>query len=249
MMASDNVTILLISSSKLLKNKFIECLGDGNSNNQFTLMNKSIESLKSQNERVSVPCLICDYLTDQAANESNSNMPPETIYVQLVDAAEKNLINNLVSRSVNAKEAMSRNFQFNVNAIVYLFDETNSDTFAYVQAIHKELQKTFKPFVNNENVRFLLCNMIGATISTTNNGDDAINTSCSTQSAKQVESFLEEFNNNLQVFVCLICRIFFCKLINQLFFDVMISSRNTQQKCLDSARFEISVITNKKQFQ
>lgn len=199
-MVSENVTILLISSSKLLKNKFIECLGDGNSINQFTLMNKSIESLKSQNERVSVPCLICDYLTDQAAaNESNSNMPPETIYVQLVDAAEKSLINNLVSRSVNAKEVMSRNFQFNVNAIVYLFDETNSDTFAYVQAIHKELQKTFKPFVNNQNVRFLLCNMIGATISTTNPSSDENNISFSTQSAKQVESFLEEFNNNLQV--------------------------------------------------
>ena len=199
-MVAENVTILLISSSKLLKNKFIECLGDGNSSNQFTLMNKTIESLKSQNERVNVPCLICDYVTEEAlAKHANSQIPPETTYVQLVDATEKNLINNLISRSVNAE--VNRNFRFSVNGIVYLFDETNSDTFAYIQAIHKELQKTFKGFVSNESFRFLLCNMMGATIQTANNNNNGGENN-STQSMKQVENLLEEFNKNLQVFVC-----------------------------------------------
>ena len=142
-MSSDNITILLISSSKLLKNKFIECLNNENDVNHFTLMTKTIESLKSVTEKINVPCLICDYSTkSMLENQKSPNMPPETSYVQLVDAGDKNLINNLISRTMN-KETNSK-YQFKVNGIVYLYDEKNTDTFAYVQAIHKELQKTFK---------------------------------------------------------------------------------------------------------
>jgi hypothetical protein len=152
-MVNENVTILLISSSKLLKNKFIECLNDENNQNHFTLMNKTIESLKSVNERITVPCLICDYLVQQPTDDGyvqSNNAPPDTRYVQLVDATDKNLINNLISRSINTES--NKNFQFKVNAIVYLYDETNSDTFAYIQTIHRDLQKTFRSYLmENDN--------------------------------------------------------------------------------------------------
>lgn len=122
----------------------------------------------------------------------HSNRPPETTYVQLVDASDKNLINNLISRSIN-KEG-NKKFQFNVNAIVYLYDETSTDTFAYIQAIHRELLNTFKDFLgNNANLGFMLCNMIGATGGSKNSEEESMTM------LKMAENFLEKFNENIQV--------------------------------------------------
>ncbi len=193
-MVNENVTILLISSSKLLKNKFIECLNDENNQNHFTLMNKTIESLKSVNERITVPCLICDYLVQQPTDDGyvqSNNAPPDTRYVQLVDATDKNLINNLISRSINTES--NKNFQFKVNAIVYLYDDTNSDTFVYIQTIHRDLQKTFRSYLmENDNFRFIVANMSNATVSSNFSEDESM------RMLKLAESFLEQFNNNVQ---------------------------------------------------
>lgn len=83
-MVNENVTILLISNSKLLKNKFIECLNDTNNQSDFTLMNKTIESLKSVSERINVPCLICDYAV-QSINESDQNLRYSPIQPIIID--------------------------------------------------------------------------------------------------------------------------------------------------------------------
>lgn len=198
-MVNENVTILLISSSKLLKNKFIECLNTEASQNHFTLMTKTIESLKSLSERINVPCLICDYLTDQSDSGEEQlqscNIPLDTTYVQIVDATDKNLLNNLISRSMNKENANKKKFQFNVNGIVYLYDESNTDTFAYVESIHRELNSssTFKEYLDNESLRFLMCNMINATIATNSNTTD-----CSLKLIEKTENFLNGFNNNIQ---------------------------------------------------
>lgn len=171
---SENITILLISSSKLLKNKFIEALS--NSLNQFTLMNKTIESLKSSNERILVPCLISDYTLE---TESNTN------YVQLVDASDTSLINNLISRSINS----AKTFQFFVNAIVYLYDEANPDTFFYAKTIHSDIKKTFSEFLDSESLLFLICNMINAATI----GHQQ--TSSNSKLISQLDKFLSEFSN------------------------------------------------------
>lgn len=171
---SENITILLISSSKLLKNKFIEALN--NSLNQFTLMNKTIESLKSSNERILVPCLISDYTLE---TETNTN------YVQLVDASDTSLINNLISRSINSPKA----FQFYINAIVYLYDEANPDTFYYVKSIHTDIKKTFSEFAANDSLLFLICNMINAATI----GHQQ--TSTNSKLISLLDKFLAEFNN------------------------------------------------------
>jgi len=156
-------------------------------------MNKTIESLKTVTERITVPCLICDYLvkySDEGQIQRN-NLPPESRYVQLVDATDKNLINNLISRSINTES--NKNFQFKVNAIVYLYDETNSDTFAYIQAIHKDLQKTFKAYLmDNDSFRFILANMSNATMNSNFSQEESF------RMLKLAESFLQQFNNNIQ---------------------------------------------------
>lgn len=77
--------------------------------------------------------------------------------------------------------------QFFVNGIVYLFDETETDTFAYVQSIHKDLVSTYPEFLgssssssSSSNQRFsfyggLLCNMINSGGVPSNSGpDDAL---------------------------------------------------------------------------
>lgn len=211
-MTNGNVTILLIGQTKLLKNKFIEAINDKNNIFHFTLMTKTIESLKSLSERIDVPCFICDYVLPQETELNKSlrlidfkkiwknydfpfnfklilsNVPPETTYVQLVDASDRNLINNLISRSINKE--MNKNFHFNVNAIIYLYDEFSPASFAYVQSVHLELNKTFQDFVtNNENLKLLLFNMKNATIPSNESSiEGAVNFS-------QIEKFLDKFTN------------------------------------------------------
>lgn len=90
----ENLTILLISSSKLLKNKFIEAVS--NDLNHFSLMNKSISV---ESERLNFSCFICDYSVDQGKSTS---------YIQLID------INGKLFKNVFLKKHLSwklKNFQ------------------------------------------------------------------------------------------------------------------------------------------
>lgn len=179
---NENITILLIAANKILKNKFIESLNLNNSQNHFTLMNKTIESLKSSSERIIVPCLICDYSIEPEANLTN--------YVQLVDATEKSLINNLISRSINRD--LNKNFQFYINAIIYLYDETSPETFFYIQSIHNEIKKTFNDFITNDDLLFLISNLINASTIGQSNKSGHEN---SAKLITLLDKFLNEFNN------------------------------------------------------
>lgn len=183
---NENITILLISSSKLLKNKFIELLNTATGVNHFTLMIKTIESLKTSTERINVPCLICDY----SIESEDSTKQTETNYVQLVDATDTSLINNLISRSIN--KDLNKNFQFYINAIIYLYDESSPDTFHYVKSIHTDIKKTFNDFISNNNLLFLICNMMDAATIGQNNRASLDN---STKLMGYLEKFLDEFNN------------------------------------------------------
>ena len=180
-MSNENITLLLISNSKLLKNKFIESLN--NDLNHFSLMNKSVDGINSVSERINLSCLVCDY----CINPNNSD---DTNYVQLIDANDKNIINTLVHKTVHSVN--DKKFQFNINGFVYLYDETNSDTFTYLQSIHNELRKSFKDFIISDNSSFLLCNMINAAnisgmpVSTSEDSLKIINL---------VENFLDDYKN------------------------------------------------------
>jgi hypothetical protein len=110
--------------------------------------------------------------------------------VQLIDANDKNIINTLVHKTVHSVN--DKKFQFNINGFVYLYDETNSDTFTYLQSIHNELRKSFKDFIISDNSSFLLCNMINAAnisgmpVSTSEDSLKIINL---------VENFLDDYKN------------------------------------------------------
>ncbi|CAF0793589.1 unnamed protein product [Brachionus calyciflorus] len=175
---NDGINILLVSSSKLLKNKFIECLT--NELNNFTLMNKTTEFTSVQ-DRVNFSCFISDY------SIQNENSKYITKYVQLIDGADKNLIDGLIMRSTN----FTKNYPFYIHALVYLYDESNSDTFAYVKSIHNELRKSNEAFTINENLTCLLCNMINAA----NLGTNKSESEESYKVLNQVQSFLDEYSN------------------------------------------------------
>ncbi len=144
-----NFTVLLLSNSKLLKNKFISSLN--NDQNQFSLMTKNIENTKPA-EKISLDCLICDYVYDSEISESSQ-------YVQVIDLNEKSVINHLISRSI---ELGSSKFKMFVNAIVFLFDETMTDTLTYVKSIHNEVKNALGSSLINLNLKFLLINMVNA---------------------------------------------------------------------------------------
>lgn len=180
--SNENYTVLLISNSKLLKNKFIESLN--NETNQFSLMKKTIEYNKLP-EKITLECLICDYVYD---TESNSS---ETCYVQIIDINDKNIINYLIGKS---NELGPKKFKFFVNSIVYLYDESQSDTFAYIKTIHNDIKNFIGDFVFNENLKIILFNMANAINSkfSINMNDNETKNSLSTL-FNAVETFLDEF--------------------------------------------------------
>ncbi|RMZ97021.1 hypothetical protein BpHYR1_030481 [Brachionus plicatilis] len=175
---SDGINILLVSSSKLLKNKFIESIS--NELNNFTLMTKSIES-QIENNRININCFISDYSIEL------ENSKYATKYVQLIDGSDKNIIYSLIENTYSAK----KNSQYFIASIIYLYDESNSDTFAYIQSIHNELKSNFENFILSNDLTCLLCNMINVT-------NLESNQSSSDESFKilnVVQNFLDQFNN------------------------------------------------------
>jgi hypothetical protein len=148
-----NTNILLISNSKILKNKFVQSLS--NERNHFSTMTKTI-NLGEQNKNDSIisssfSSHVCDYTTKTL----DENLGP--IYVQLIDANDKFLITDLVKKSIESQS------NFDIKGIIYLSDELNSDTFAYVNSIHAELYKNYSSFVKNENFSCVLFNLINGT--------------------------------------------------------------------------------------
>lgn len=171
----------MISNSKLLKNKFIESIS--NEINHFSLMTKSVESIKSVSERINVSCFVSDYTLTN--NKSNN-----THYTQIVDGNERNLINTLVYKSIE-----SRTFKFFVNGIVYLYDQTQTDTFSYLQSIHNELKTSYGSFILNENFNCLLCDMKNAINLNDNRNELPVPARQQQSLLNLVEKFLTDFKN------------------------------------------------------
>ena len=144
--STENITILMVSNSKLLKNKFIESIS--NETNHFSLMTKSVEAIKSVSERINVSCFVSDYSLPKAGGKSSAE---KTQYTQIIDATDRTLINTLIFKT--AESVATKNFKFFVNGIVYLYDETQSDTFSYLQSIHMELRNNYASLVTNENFK------------------------------------------------------------------------------------------------
>lgn len=175
---NDGINILLVSSSKLLKNKFVESIS--NEINNFTLMTKKTESLVD-NSKISLNCFISDYSIEL------ENSKYATKYVQLIDGSDKSIIYSLIESCSSPKKIS----QFYIHSIIYLYDEANSDTFAYIQSIHYELKKKFENFILDDDVTCLLCNMINAT----KLESDKSNSDESYKILNLVQNFLNEFNN------------------------------------------------------
>lgn len=175
---NDGINILLVSSSKLLKNKFVESIS--NEINNFTLMTKKTES-SVDNGKINLNCFISDYSIEL------ENSKYATKYVQLIDGSDKSIIYSLIKSCSSPKKIT----EFYIHSIIYLYDEVNSDTFAYIQSIHNELKKNFENFILGDDLTCLLCNMINATKLESDKSD-------SDESLKilnLVQNFLEEFNN------------------------------------------------------
>lgn len=175
---NEGVNILLISSSKLLKNKFIESIS--NELNSFTLMKKNTES-SVDNSLYNLNCFISDYSIEL------ENGKYATKYVQLIDGSDKNIIHLLIENSFSSKKIS----KFYIHSIIYLYDESNSDTFAYIKSIHNELKKNFENFILSEDLTCLLFNMINAA----NLESNQSNFDESFKILNLVQEFLEEFNN------------------------------------------------------
>ena len=190
------ITILLISNSKILKNKFIESLSSDL--NHFSTMAKSLsvvppnsrQQQSAATDLSNFQCYVCDYTTETLPENSS-----EPVYVQLIDANDKALISSLVKKS---SELESGN-QFYVNGIVYLYDELNTDTFAYINSIHAELNKSYSSFVKSDNLTCLLFNMADGTNIGTGGSVNALRKSQQEEDAYKLtellDAFLDEFTN------------------------------------------------------
>ena len=170
----------MISNSKLLKNKFIESIS--NEINHFSLMTKSVESIKSMTERINVSCFVCDY--------SLANNKANTYYTQIVDGNERNLINTLVSKSIENKS-----FKFFINGIVYLYDQTQTDTFSYLQSIHNELKTNYGSFVLNDNFKCIICDLKNAINLNENRNGMPLEARQQQSLLNLVDKFLTDFKN------------------------------------------------------
>ena len=179
----ENITFLMISNSKLLKNKFIESIS--NELNHFSLMTKSVETIKSVSERINVSCFVCDYSLIKTSDKTH--------YTQIVDANDKNLINTLIYKTVES--IGTKNFKFFVNGIVYLYDESQSDTFSYLQSIHNELRNNYGNLIANENFKCLLCDMKNAINLNENKSGMPVQSRQQDSLISLVDKFLREFKN------------------------------------------------------
>jgi hypothetical protein len=191
MTETSNVTFLLVSNSKFLKSKFIESLSSDL--NRFSLMSKSSKLSAGASEPVTISCYVSDYTTETL--ESNI----ESLYVQLVDANDKALTTSLIRRSSELEPAEN---QLHIQGIVYLYDELNSDTFAYVNSIHAELNKSCSKFIKSDTFTCLLFNIVDGT---NINGQSMHLRKSQAEDAFKLtmllDSFLDEFTN--VQYVCL----------------------------------------------
>lgn len=166
---SGSVNILLISNSKLLKSKFISSISSDT--NSFSSMNRIINDNEKQ---YSFSCHVSDYTT---------SIDAKLYSLQLIDVNDKGLIGHLMSTA---------NSSFPVNGIVYLYDELNSDTFAYVNSIHAEIKKLMSD--NFDSLSCLLFNLVDGSNLNLNrrslpSEDDMF------QLTMKLDTFLTEFNN------------------------------------------------------
>lgn len=190
----ENITILLVSSSKLLKNRFIEAIS--NESNHFSLMNKSIDSSanveSSTGERtISFNCFVSDYTVDNEDEQDDQNTN-HTNYVQIIDASDKKLLTTLVEKSIYNQ----KNNKFFTNSIIYLYDESNTDTYAFVESINNDLSKVYPEFIRGEHITGLLCNMINAANLPGTGGTNRSNDNdLSLKMINLVDKFLSQFTN------------------------------------------------------
>ena len=151
--------------------------------NHFSIMSRSlIPSPQSNNSGNEKKLAFNSYVCDYTAETLEVNI--ETAYIQLIDANEKNLTINLIN------ESNESNRNFCVNGIVYLYDESNTDTFTYVNSIHSELNKKYSSFLKSENLTCLLYNIIDGT-----NINSIVNTRTSQDDAFKLTSLLDAFLN------------------------------------------------------
>jgi hypothetical protein len=173
MRVPDVISNLLISNSRILKEKFIQLIKDENTNYES-------EKVKLKNSNLQFSCY-----TGQNLNESESNH----FCLKLIDTSDKNVINSLFEMTADNADNESL---YSIKSIVYIFDESNIDTFTFVETIHKELISKHKEFMNKSKIPFLLCNLANMLAIRIKKTTATINDQQQQQSTKLIENFLAE---------------------------------------------------------
>jgi hypothetical protein len=153
----DDIILLLISNSKILKNKFIEALSSDV--NMFSLRTIDTDLPPPMSDRVDLNLIICNY----SVNEDPTNQ----FFIQLVDVHDKNLINYLILNALNGRGSIASEIdqiiRFPTRAIIYLYDESNVSSFACIDSIHTDLIRNLRITAEENDIfSFMLCNMINA---------------------------------------------------------------------------------------
>lgn len=192
MKVPDILSVLLISNSKILKEKYVQLISDSNTRYEYERV-KLENHFDSNNNNNKNDARSLDL---QFSCYSSIHSPNQTNYIQLklIDTNDKTVINSLFDLTIKEKKTFELDDDvaiYAIKSIIYVFDEANTDTFTYVESIHKEITSKYGDFIKANKMNFLLCNlpnMIAIKIKSINLNDQEIKE----KTDKLVENFLFE---------------------------------------------------------
>ena len=178
MKVPDVISSLLISNSRILKEKFIQLIKDDK-------INYESERVRLKNYNIQFSCY-----SPQNLNENDSSQ----ICFKLIDAIDKDIINKLFDLTAKEKTELEEHERsFSIKSIIYVFDESNIDTFTFTETFHKELKNKYKDQIEKLKIPYLLCNLSNMlAIKTKLNVEDK-----EQSNSKLIEDFLAD-NKELQ---------------------------------------------------
>ena len=144
MKVPDIISNLLVSNSRILKEKFVQLIKDENTNYES-------ERIKLKRSNLQFSCY-----TPQNVSEKEGGQ----LCFKLIDTMDKNVINNLIEMTLD--ETTELDFAeeaFKIKSIIYVFDESNIDTFTFVETLHKDLKKNYNQLFSKLKIPCVLCNL------------------------------------------------------------------------------------------
>jgi len=175
MKVPDTVSTLLISNSRILKEKFIQLIRDENT---------TYESDKVKLKRLN---LQFSCYTPQNLNENKTGQT----CLKLIDTIDKNVINSLINVTLDEnKDLDDVEEAHKIKSIIYIFDESNIDTYTFIETFHKELKKNYNNLFTKLKLPCLLCNLSNILAIKSKNSIEPDNKV--DQTAKIIEEFIGE---------------------------------------------------------